>query len=327
MSLIIAYYVHGRGRGHSSRALTVIKKLILRKYKLKLFAGRDAYPVLAERFEVRQVASIFPKSSLFDFIKRIIHDYNQLRSIKPDILISDGDAPSMWVAKWLGIPIFSIGHALIFPYCKHPISLSQWGLLKESLKVRVASQWADFRFILHFCPLNTKDSKSVLVKPDFEFDTSQFNRGNYLISYFRDGNGSPVLKSLVANGMTIRNFGQPVNINGIQNFPPDDMLFKQMLSGAMGIVSSSGSNIIFESMALQKPILLLYKATDFEQMANAKYVDHLGAGLSSTFDSITPELIQEFILSLENPPTRKNTFNVMPSLSDEIISHLKINFD
>lgn len=326
MSLKIAYYVHGRGRGHSSRALSVIKKLILRKYKLKIFAGRDAYPVLRESFEVASVASIFPHSSVLDFIKRLIHDYKQLKHIRPDVLISDGDAPSTWAAKLLSVPVISIGHALVFPYCKHEIKLSSWGLIKENFKVRMASLWADYKFILHFCTLPTKNQNSIVVKPDLTFDLNPAKQGNYLISYFRDGNGRTVLENLAALGMEIRNFGPAININGIQNYPTDNRLFKQMLSQAKGVIGSAGSNLIFESIALQKPMFLLYKKNDFEQKANAAYMEHLGFGVSSAFDSVSSELIQKYILSLNDAPESPPSFNVMPSLSDEILNCLEVNF-
>ncbi|MEP2024452.1 MAG: glycosyltransferase family protein [Reichenbachiella sp.] len=326
MPLRIAYYVHGRGRGHSTRAHYLLKKLILRKYKLKVYVGRDALPVLEENYEVEQIDSIFPESSVIDFIKRLIEDYRQLRKFRPDVLISDGDAPSTWVAKLLGIPILSIGHGLVFPYCKHPVQLPKSELLRENFKVRIASQWASHKFIIHFCELPTKDNKSILVKPDLSFDEFENDRGDYLISYFRDGNGHSVLEALTANGMKIKNFGHPVNINGIQNYPSDNMKFKQMLSGANGVVSSAGSNIIFESLALQKPLLLLYKPDDFEQKANAMYMEHLGYGLSSSFDTVQPELIHEFILSLETQTDNHPSFNVMPSLSDAVLDYLKLNF-
>lgn len=327
MPVIIAYFVHGRGRGHSSRALYVIKKLILRKYKLKVFAGRDAYPVLNEHYQTQLVSSIFPQSSFLDFIKRVIHDYKLLRKIKPDVVISDGDAPSTWAARLLGIHILSIGHALVFPYCKHAIPLSRWELAKENFKVRVSSQFSNFKFILHFCKLPLKDKKSILVKPDITIDSGTTPSKKYLISYFRDANGSTVLKLFANHGVEIRNFGAPVNIKGIQNFKLDNSLFKQMLPNAEGVISSSGSNIIFESMALKKPMLLLYKTNDFEQKANAQYMAYLNMGLSASFDTVSPALVLQFLKHLKGSPITNNSFNVMPSLSDEVLSYLQVNFE
>lgn len=326
MSLKIAYYVHGRGRGHSSRALSVINKLILRKYKLKLLAGRDAYPVLYQEFEVTAINSIFPDSSFFDFTRRLRSDLKLLRHFRPDVLISDGDAPSTWAAKLLGIPIICIGHGLVFPYCKHVIKLPWWGSVKENFKVRVASFWADYKFILHFCLLPTTDDRSIVVKPDLKIESQPLPQGDYLISYFRDGNGLAALKKLTAFGIEIRNFGHPVNIAGIQNYKADNTLFKQMLSGARGVIGSAGSNLIFESMAMRKPMFLLYHPKDFEQKANAAYMEHLGIGLSSAFDSVSDDLVQKYGLSLAHELNSQNPLHVMPSLSDEIIDCLQVNF-
>ncbi|UXX79560.1 hypothetical protein N7E81_00345 [Reichenbachiella carrageenanivorans] len=324
--MIIAYFVHGRGRGHSSRALSVIKKLILRKYTLKIFAGRDAYPVLKNEGNVSLIQSIFPETSPFGFIKRLIHDYRLLRQINPSVVISDGDAPCTWAAKFLGIPVLSIGHALVFPYCNHAIPLPQWGLLKESLKVRMTSQWADFKFILHFCPLPLKDKQSVLVRPDLDHDTQDGATLPFLVSYFRDGNGEKVLRMLTAAGCSIKNFGHPVNINGVQNFKTDQKHFKKMLRQAQGIVSSAGSNTIFEAMALKKPMLLTYLANEFEQSANAQYITHLGLGQGASFDTINSTHIQQFVHNLDKTKATTYPTHIMPSLSNEVLKYLQVNF-
>lgn len=324
--MIIAYFVHGRGRGHSSRALSVIKKLILRKYTLKTYAGRDAYPVLRNEGHVSPIQSIFPASTVLDFIKRLIHDYQLLRHLKPSVVISDGDAPCTWAAKLLGIPVLSIGHALVFPYCHHTIPLPLWGLLKESLKVRITSQWADFKFILHFCPLPLKDKKSVLVKPDLADDSPTKATSPFLVSYFRDGNGEKVLRMLATTGCTVKNFGHPVNINGVQNFETDQEHFKEMLRQSQGVVSSAGSNTIFEAMALSKPMLLTYLAHEFEQCANAQYITHLGLGLGASFETIDSTHIQQFVGSLDEINANTSPLHIMPSLSDEVLKYLQVNF-
>mgnify|MGYP000309546913 CR=1 FL=1 len=48
MNLKIAYFVHGRGRGHATRARTVGQMLLAEQHAFQIFAGRDAFPVLKD---------------------------------------------------------------------------------------------------------------------------------------------------------------------------------------------------------------------------------------------------------------------------------------
>lgn len=325
MKLKIACFVHGRGRGHATRTLTIGKMLISQGKGLHVYAGRDAYPVLQSHMPTTLIDSIFPSSGPFLFVQRFIQDIHRLKKEQVNCVISDGDAPCVWAAKLLGIHVVSIGHGMIFPYGIHPFPLNRWALFKESFKAKVATQLSDFKLIVHFCRIELNTSKAVLVKPSIPTLEKKSNK-DYLISYFRDGNGTPLIQQLTKRGVQIKNFGSPIELTGVENHVLSHSNFKSCLQQAKGIVGSSGSNLIFEGISLNIPLLLTFKENDFEQETNAKYVEHLNAGFGFPINKINQGKIDAFIALLSGKEKTENELEKIPSLEQELSSHLELTF-
>ena len=319
--MTIAYYVHGRGRGHSSRALSVIHALTGSALTdIHIYAGRDAYPVLSHAPNCQPIQSIFPDSSPLTFIRRIIQDFNRLRKLKPNIIISDGDAPSVIAARILGIYSISIGHALVFPYCNHSIELPKAGLRKENLKVRIATQLSNYKFIVHFCKLPTRIVNAQVVRPELNFEPMPTKP--FIISYFRDGNGHEIAQHILDKGYRIKNFGTPILLDGVENVDPNTNLFREAFNEAQAVISSAGSNVIFEAMAMNKPLLVLYKRGDFEQMANSKYLEQLEMGVSTYFDDIDINKVNKFLSIIDAFGIERNPLEELPVLPEALLQHL-----
>ena len=247
---------------------------------------------------------------------RLKHDYQSLKADQPDFIISDGDAPVVWVGKMLRIPVIAIGHGMVYPYGIHPFELDTWGALKEKIKVKFAAGMADFSLIVHFAPLPLKISSAFMVKPDF-LPKRQHQTKPYVISYFRDGNGENVVKSLVSEGLVIHNFGKPIKITGVLNFNLSNRDFKEQMLFARGIVGSSGSNLIFEGMSMKKPMLLVYQANDFEQSSNVKYVEYLNVGQGMPFNRVVQTKINQFVNNVTSQQPIENMLDVMPKFIRE----------
>ncbi|UXP30918.1 hypothetical protein N6H18_11205 [Reichenbachiella agarivorans] len=323
----IAYFIHGRGRGHSSRALTLLPRLRAEGCECMVYAGDTAYEVLKGFDSVKRIKSIVPGSSFFLFVYRIWQDYRVLKQQRPHLLISDGDAPCTYAAKFLGIKVLSIGHALIFPYCENPIELPKVGLRKENFKVRVATLCSHYKVAVHFTNIQPKNENTFVVRPDIFFDSTAISDQGYLLSYFRDGNGQELIVELINRGLKIKNFGNPIDLHGVENFAPDNLAFRKCLMGATGVVGSAGSNLIFESIAMNKPLLLQYREDDFEQAANVKYVEHEGLGLGLISNRLSTDRVQDYLLLLNKSKKSTNSLGVIPALSDIVVRILKEEFN
>lgn len=327
----IAYFIHGRGRGHSSRAIGLIEKLIASNHIVRIFAGNDALDVLKPFKDVTPINSTVPYTTWFPFFYRCYQDYIRLKKEKPDCVISDGDAPSVYAAKFLGIHVIAIGHSMIFPYARHPFSISRRKIFKENITVRWATLIADYKFIVHFCKIDIKIKKALLVRPDLTIpeieETTEINTdGKFLLSYFRDGNGHGLAKALVDKGFRIFNFGSFIELDGVENHKLNSRLFLSIMKKAAGVVGSSGSNLISEAIYLDKPLLLTYHPKDFEQSMNAKYAEYIQSGIGIPLDNYDTKKLQKFIDSISKKKIEKNVFKDMPQLSNVVEQYLNNKF-
>ena len=67
----VHYYVHGRGRGHATRALSVIPTLEKAGYRLCVFAGKAALPILRQHTRCGPIHSLLP-NELFTTVPKLV---------------------------------------------------------------------------------------------------------------------------------------------------------------------------------------------------------------------------------------------------------------
>ncbi len=312
----LAYYVHGRGRGHASRALSLIPYLMKAGHHIALYTSEDAIPLLSDfdPFIIRRDKS-FPA-----FISRLISDYQLLKQDPPEIILSDGDAPSVYAARLLGIKSLSIGHGLIFPYCKHPFEIPAFQFTKESMKSVFNSLFAQSKIAVHFTPIKSNNRKTRVARPDF-VDGESTHPDSYYVSYFRDHIGSEVVKKLTERGKIVHNFGYPLDLAGVHDHPIDRKSFLKYLSGSEGIIGTAGSNLIYEALMLKKPLMVIYRKNDFEQMINAKYVEAEHVGIGVSISEAKDQAIDRF-LSLSVDPSICEKVREMPTLSEIVLAFI-----
>ena len=83
---VVAYFVHGRGRGHAARALTITAELGRRGVRVVLFTGGDALDLLAGEpsRELVRVEPVLPGvSALRSFPRRLRGDLGRLSALSP----------------------------------------------------------------------------------------------------------------------------------------------------------------------------------------------------------------------------------------------------
>ena len=71
------------------------------------------------------------------------------------------------------------------------------------------------------------------------------------------------------------------------------------LAAARGVIASAGFSLISECMYLQKKMLLLPLAGQYEQIINAHYVQKLGLGISS--EKLDEPTLAQFLDELDKP--------------------------
>jgi uncharacterized protein (TIGR00661 family) len=136
----ILYGVFGYGRGHATRALSVLPEL-LRKHDVTVLAGGDAYDAISPSFPVARVPTLRyeygtggQRSLSRTFGENLAHvsdlvargpAYREVERIvqgaAPDVAICDAEPWAHASAARLGIPRISFDHFGILAYCRPPI--------------------------------------------------------------------------------------------------------------------------------------------------------------------------------------------------------------
>lgn len=313
---VIAHYVHGRGRGHASRSLPVIERLRAEGHRVVPCAGGDAEEVLGTDPELRRVAPTLPgPRSLVDVPHRVMEDITWLRRLRPDLVITDGDAPGIIAARRLGLPTLGLGHDLVFVRSRLPRGLPTRALWSQRASVATVHLLADAAVAVHFLPTEATTPRTWLARPDRRAapaDAAGLPETPFGVAYFRDENGAGVLEALAAAGHTVLEFTDalddgarhdaraeasvdaPTSGGRVLRRPRSRSSFAAALARAAFVVGSSGSNLLAEAVMLRRPILACHAPDDTEQELNALLVERAELGLRARLDGDAAEIVARF---------------------------------
>jgi UDP-N-acetylglucosamine--N-acetylmuramyl-(pentapeptide) pyrophosphoryl-undecaprenol N-acetylglucosamine transferase len=295
----IAYYVHDRGRGHATRSLPIIRALVGEGHAVHVCAG-DAVSSLMDddAWGLTRIKGLRPGLlSLVRLATRTREDEVFLGGLKPDVLVSDGDAPSLQAARRLGIKTVAVGHGLVFSHCKLPPGLPRLSVLLEKANTLPASWGADRVVAVHFMPIEGTKSHVHAAGPDWsEGLDGEVTNEPFILSYFRDGNGGQVLRQACGEGLQVRCYGElrdpPA---GVTVLPPSREAFLADLRACSGVIASAGSNLISECMYVGKPMLAMYRKTEREPRMNALLLEEAELGVAAAFQGDLPAGVARFI--------------------------------
>ena len=242
-------------------------------------------------------------SMLPSFLIRTAQDLRQLKSWGPDLLVSDGDGPSIHAARALGVPSVAVGHGLIFKHTELDTRLPLQKHWREVANAMSSSWPAQRRVAVHFAPVPPRTEGTVVARPDLP-DTLRRStrREDFLLAYFRDDNGSELMSRLIRRGHRVVCFGRPKQApSGVEVHAPSVHAFGDALGRCKAVVGSSGNHLSAECALLGLPLLALHRRGDGEQEMNARLVQSAGIGIGSTIEDTSDELLQRFEVELERP--------------------------
>ncbi len=326
-NLRIALAVHGRGRGHASRCSRVIPALEAAGIEVHTFAGGAALGVLADVPRLNEVQTVIPGEAALRRTAALTLTWRRtLRALQPDVLVSDGEAPSLVAATALKIPTVSVGHGLVFSCCALP-QLPIGQVLWEKVNAVPTTHLAKIRVPVHFAPISPRLSNTVVARPErFKPQDAQPAKAPHLISYFRDGNGGDWLLELAERGWRIHCFGDgvPPHPKIVEHAPSNDE-FARLLTTSRGVVGSAGSNLISECALLGLPMLALYRPDDAEQALNGLLMHDAGLGVASTVEAdLTPAIDAFEELVGADQRLRATAFhNALPPVSEVVLGAIK----
>ncbi|MFO0839670.1 MAG: glycosyltransferase family protein [Phycisphaerae bacterium] len=317
----IAYGVHGYGRGHATRALSVLPELAGR-HELLILAGGEAYSAIWPDFPVFRIPTLgyyydrHGRRSNYQTFKRNLPAVLDLllrgpafqmvldtvRDFRPDVVISDAEPYTHRVARLLRIPRIGFDHFGIMAHCKPPLPIRDMPSARRDVLVYRALMGDPQRVIVSsFYPAPPRRRSVRVVGPLLReaVRNSQPRAGRHLLAYFNNGlhQFTPRLER------TLRQLDCRVLVYGVQRQgsdgcldfrPASNLPFIEDMAGCRAVISTAGNQLVGETMHLGKPILVMPEDC-VEQRLNAAAVERMGIGRRVDFLRLTPDFIRRFL--------------------------------
>jgi hypothetical protein len=221
------------------------------------------------------IIDALPLASAFPFL--LIRLARKLRSLRIDAVISDFDPFLPWAARIAGIPILQINHPGIV---QRVFSLHPQALLTSLASRILEGPWNERIHVSFYGgDVGPIIRREVLSRPISD-------RGFVLL------NLKPCLRSSVLP--IFERLGIPYRL-----FPDPRGDFVDALASCSCVLSTAGHQIIAESLALNKPIMVIPQRGQWEQQLNAQMVELTGKGRSTTVDGLEADL-PRFLETLES---------------------------
>jgi UDP-N-acetylglucosamine--N-acetylmuramyl-(pentapeptide) pyrophosphoryl-undecaprenol N-acetylglucosamine transferase len=321
----IHYYVHGRGMGHATRTRPVVRALLARGHRVDVFAGSGAVDLLrAAGFCCEEVASLPPKPSLCTLsllARRVASALGAIARDRPALVISDGDHPALLAAGLMRLPGIAVGHGLVFSHCVRPSWAPRLAWWREAAKARISSYPASTHVAVNFVPLPTRSARTRLARPTLELDpvdAGSCEPGEHpVVCYFRDGCAESLVALVrAASHAPVELFGCMDAASAARRINRPE--FVRALASAKAVVSSAGSQLISECVALQVPIFAIHDARDDEQRINVAMLKAWQLGDGSERDASSLQRLRAFFAC--PPRTSRTPMTDMPDLVETMLA-------
>lgn len=317
----IAYGVMGYGRGHAMRTMSVLPALMA-EHEVTVFAGGDAYEVLAPRFPTVRIPIIgyqYNDAGRHSFTRTVARNFSpmsdllfggagqaqveqELRQRGIQLVISDSEAWTHRVAQKMGIPRISFDHVGIIAYCKPHFPPDLWALgMRDAWGYRALMGVPERILISSFYPAEPAYPQVQIVGPMLRDEVlrAKASEGSYLLAYFNKGEHQylpHVDRALRLLDCKVVVYGTPLRgeDENLDFRAPSVDGFVRDLAGCRAVLSTAGNQLIGEAIHFGKPVLALPEDA-FEQRLNAFMIERMGVGMRGTLKQITPSDIDRFL--------------------------------
>ncbi len=299
-ALTVAYFVHGRGRGHASRSVPIIRRLLADGHQVTVHGGGDALDLVSELPEWHDRRPLRPgRTALLGLPWRVAQDLGTLGRQRPDLVISDGDQSALAAARLRRIRTLAVGHDLVFSSCSLPESASEPALRSQRRSGTIPTHLSEHRVAVHFLPIEATRDNTWIARPDGDADAKTSNQGHF-VAYFRDADGEKVVDWLRSQDREVRWFGSGAKAPDRTATPLlERERFLRELRSAAGVIGSAGSNLLAECVLHGKPVLALYQESDAEHRLNANLAAAAHVAMDASFDRVDAEMVERFAFRVE----------------------------
>jgi uncharacterized protein (TIGR00661 family) len=322
----ILYGVVGEGMGHAMRSRVVLEHLIAQGHDVHVMASGRAVDFLSKRFpnvnRIHGLHMIYEENRVrrgktlwsnvlggVTGVPQNIKAYFELvDDFRPNVVISDFESWTYLYAKSHRLPVLSIDNMQIINRCTHPEDVTrghetEFQLTKTFVKGKLP--FCDEYLITTFFRPPVRKPDTFLVPPILRPEVLEARRseGKHLLVYQTGEGYQSMFETLSKSGIECRIYGARRNITEDQREGTlvyrafSEKGFIDDMASALGVIAGGGFTTMGEAVYLQKPMLSVPLGLQFEQVMNARYLEHEGFGMMcESLDD--PAVIHRFIDNL-----------------------------
>jgi uncharacterized protein (TIGR00661 family) len=320
----ILYGVVGEGMGHATRSKVVCEHLVAQGHQVKIVVSGRAHAMLSKSFddvvEIRglTIRYVDNRHDLDGTLARnvlaapamlaanVSAYFGAVARFRPDAVISDFDSFAYLFAKRHGLPVVSIDNQQIVSRCKLPKFAKVKAKLDYQMTkafVRAKLPGCDHYAITTFFepPIRGKyERDTTLVPPILRTEILAAKKGarvgDHVLVYQTSTSDTKLLDQLERiRGTKFVVYGLRKNARRgnctLKEF--SEAGFVADLASAQAVVTNGGLSLIGEAIYLGKPVMSVPVHNQYEQVLNARYLEHLGFGLEA--ERIDADLLRLFL--------------------------------
>lgn len=291
------------------RSRVVLEHLLSQGHEVEVIASGRAVDFLQQRFggvdvnrihglhisydenRVRRGKTFFSNvvKGVAGLPKNIAAYFEVIEDFAPEVVISDFESWTYFYAKAHRLPILSIDNMQIIHRCSHPPEIleghtSDFRLAKAFVKGKLPG-CNHYLITTFFAPEIRKPKTSLhppILRPEILAATP--SDGDHVLVYQTAEGHETLVDSLAASGLECRIYGlrrgiEEEQVEGNLRYRPfSEQGFVDDLASARGVIASGGFTLMGEAVYLHKPMLAVPLGRQFEQIMNARYLEHLGYG-------------------------------------------------
>lgn len=307
----ILYGVVGEGMGHAMRSRVILEHLVRSEHDVEIMASGRAVDFLSKRFDgvnrihglhmiyeenrVRAMKTLVSNvvTGATGLPKNIAAYFDLITSFRPDAVISDFESWTYLYAKTHRLPILSIDNMQIINRTTLPAEIiegheTEFKLTKAFIKSKLP--FCDQYLVTTFFRPEVRKERTRLVPPILRPEILKANRrdGEHLLVYTTGEGNEGLAETLAKTGLECRIYGmrrdlKEERVEGNLRFQPfSEDKFIDDLASSRAVIAGGGFTLMGEAVYLRKPMLAVPLARQFEQVLNARYLQHEGYGRHAT---------------------------------------------
>jgi uncharacterized protein (TIGR00661 family) len=323
----ILYGVTGEGLGHAMRSRVILEHLVMtEQHDVTIMASGRAVDYLAKRFA--DVNRIHGLHMIYDEnrvrlgktlwsnvlsgaagIPRNIAAYFELISeFRPQLVITDFESWTYLYGKMHRLPILSIDNMQIINRTRLHDELieghrAEFELTRAFVKSKLP--FCDEYFITTFFRPPLPKERTRLFPPILrpEILAAKRRNGEHVLVYTTGEGNTEIAETLAQTGLEYRVYGMRRNLaaevveGNLRYQPFGEASFIDDLASCRAVIAGGGFTLMGEAVYLHKPMLAVPVARQFEQVLNARYLQHEGYGRAAeSLDD--PASVHEFIAAI-----------------------------